>query len=77
MPGAEQEIGQMAEMLGGFMTESFSGDAAFGIDETTNSESEKILREKHLLLQKIQPVKCFHQYHQVVKKKLVVNFSNF
>ena len=45
LPGAEQEIGQMAEMLGGFMTESFSGDAAFGIDETTNSESEKILRE--------------------------------
>ena len=45
MPGAEQEIGQMAEMLGGFMTERFSGDAAFGIDETTNSESEKILRE--------------------------------
>ena len=45
MPGAEQEIGQMAEMLGGFMTESFSGDAAFGIDEKTNSESEKILRE--------------------------------
>ena len=45
MPGAEQEIGQMAEMLGGFMTESFSGDSAFGIDETTNSESEKILRE--------------------------------
>ena len=45
MPGAEQEIGQMAEMLGGFMTESFSGDAAFGMDETTNAESEKILRE--------------------------------
>ena len=45
MPGAEQEIGHMAEMLGGFMTESFSGDSAFGIDETTNSESEKILRE--------------------------------
>ena len=45
MPGAEQEIGQMAEMLGGFMTESFTGDAAFGIDETTNAESEKILRE--------------------------------
>ena len=45
MPGAEQEIGQMAEMLGGFMTESFSGDAAFGIDETTNAESEKILQE--------------------------------
>jgi division protein CdvB (Snf7/Vps24/ESCRT-III family) len=35
MPGAEQEIGQMADMLGGFMTESFSGDGAFGIDETT------------------------------------------
>ena len=45
MPGAEQEIGQMAEMLGGFMTESFSGDAVFGIDETTNAESEKILKE--------------------------------
>ncbi len=45
MPGAEQEIGQMAEMLGGFMTESFSGDAAFGVDQTTNSESEAILKE--------------------------------
>ena len=45
MPGAEQEIGQMAEMLGGFMTESFSGDATFGIDESTNTESERILKE--------------------------------
>ena len=45
MPGAEQEIGRMAEMLGGFMTESFTGDTAFGIDATTNSESEKILQE--------------------------------
>lgn len=45
MPGAEQEIGQMAEMLGEFMTESFSGDAVFGIDETTSSESESILKE--------------------------------
>ena len=45
MPGAEQEIGQMAEMLGGFMTESFSGDTAFGMDETTNSESDSILKE--------------------------------
>ncbi len=45
MPGAEQEIGQMAEMLGGFMTESFSGDAAFGMDTTTNAESESILKE--------------------------------
>ena len=45
MPGAEQEIGQMAEMLGGFMTESFSGDVAFGVNETTNDESESILKE--------------------------------
>ena len=45
MPGAEQEIGQMAEMLGGFMTESFSGDGAFSMDETTNAESESILKE--------------------------------
>ena len=45
MPGAEQEIGQMAEMLGGFMTESFTGDAAFGMNETTNAESESILKE--------------------------------
>ena len=45
MPGAEQEINQMADLLGGFMTESFSGDGAFGIDETTNMESEKILQE--------------------------------
>jgi division protein CdvB (Snf7/Vps24/ESCRT-III family) len=45
MPGAEAEIGQMAEMLGGFMTESFSGDAAFGTDETMTAESESILKE--------------------------------
>ncbi len=45
MPGAEAEIGQMAEMLGGFMTESFAGDAAFGMDESTNAESESILKE--------------------------------
>ena len=45
MPGAEQEIGQMADMLGGFMTESFAGDATFGIDESTNAESEAILKE--------------------------------
>ncbi len=45
MPGAEQEIGQMADMLGGFMTESFAGDGAFGIDESTNMESDKILQE--------------------------------
>ena len=45
MPGAEAEIGQMAEMLGGFMTESFSGDTAFGTDETMSAESENILKE--------------------------------
>lgn len=45
MPGADQEINMMAEMLGGLMTESFSGDSAFGIDESTNSESDKILQE--------------------------------
>ena len=31
MPGAEQEISQMAEMLGGFMNESFAGDGAFSM----------------------------------------------
>ena len=45
MPGAEQEIGQLAEILGGFMTESFSGDTTFGVDESTNAESENILKE--------------------------------
>lgn len=45
MPNADQEINQMAQMLGGFMTDSFSSDATFGINETTNSESEKILQE--------------------------------
>jgi len=32
-------------MLGGLMTDTFSGEASFGIDETTNTESEKILQE--------------------------------
>lgn len=45
MPGADQEIGQMAEMLGGFMTDSFSSEGAFGIDDSTNAESENILKE--------------------------------
>ena len=45
MPNADQEINQMAQMLGGFMTDSFSTDATFGMNETTNSESEKILQE--------------------------------
>lgn len=45
MPGADQEINKMAEMLGGLMTDTFSGDGAFGIDESTNAESDKILQE--------------------------------
>lgn len=45
VPNADQEINQMAKMLGGFMTDSFSSDATFGINETTNSESEKIIQE--------------------------------
>jgi len=45
MPGADQEISQMAEMLGGFMTDSFSSEGSFGIDDSTNSESDKILQE--------------------------------
>lgn len=45
MPGADQEINQMAEMLGGFMVDSFSSDATFGVDESTSGESEKILQE--------------------------------
>ena len=45
MPNADKEITQMAQMLGGFMTDSFSSDATFGMDETTSSESEKILQE--------------------------------
>jgi len=44
MPGAEQEVSQMAEMLGGLMVDSFSGDHSFG-DSTLNDESEKILQE--------------------------------
>jgi division protein CdvB (Snf7/Vps24/ESCRT-III family) len=46
MPGADQELNRMTEMLSGLMTETFqSSDASFGIDETTNAESEKILQE--------------------------------
>ena len=51
MPGAEQEIGQMAEMLGDFMTESFAGDAAFGMNDTTNAESESILKEAAVVVE--------------------------
>lgn len=45
MPEADQEINQMAEMLGGLMTDSFSGDSSFGIDDSTNADSERILQE--------------------------------
>ena len=45
MPGAEQELTQMAEMLDGLMTESFAGDAAFGTDSVTSAETDEILKE--------------------------------
>ncbi len=45
MPEADQEVTRMTEMLGGLMTESFSGDTSFGIEPTTNAESDKILQE--------------------------------
>lgn len=45
MPNADQEIGKMAEMLGGLATESFSGEASFGVDESLSADSEKILQE--------------------------------
>jgi len=46
MPGADQELSRMTEMLSSLMTETFqSSDASFGVDETTNAESEKILQE--------------------------------
>ena len=46
MPGADEELGRMNEMLSGLMSDSFAGNnSTFSIDETTNSESEKILQE--------------------------------
>jgi len=46
MPGADEELGRMNEMLSGMMADSFAGsDSAFSVNETTNSESEKILQE--------------------------------
>jgi division protein CdvB (Snf7/Vps24/ESCRT-III family) len=46
MPGADQELGNMAEMLGGMMTETFhTSDASFGVDAVMDSESEKIMQE--------------------------------
>ncbi len=45
MPGADQEINSMAEMLGGFMVDTFSGETSFGIDTPSNEETDRILRE--------------------------------
>jgi division protein CdvB (Snf7/Vps24/ESCRT-III family) len=45
MPEADRELGMMTEMLNGLMMESFSGESAFGMDQSTNEESEKILEE--------------------------------
>ena len=46
MPGADQELNNMAEMLGGLMTETFhSSDASFGVDAVMDAESEKIMQE--------------------------------
>jgi len=46
MPGADEELGRMNEMLSGMMADSFAGsDSTFAVNETTNSESEKILQE--------------------------------
>lgn len=45
MPEADQEVNRMTEMLGGLMTDTFSGDSSFGIEPSTNAESDKILQE--------------------------------
>ena len=47
MPGADQEIGRMTEMLGGLMTETFSSSesSSFGVSEATTAESASILAE--------------------------------
>ncbi len=45
MPEADQEVNRMTEMLGGLMTDTFSGDSSFGIETATNAESDKILQE--------------------------------
>lgn len=45
MPEADRELGVMTDMLNGLMMESFSGDSAFGMDQSTNEESERILEE--------------------------------
>lgn len=45
MPEADQEVNRMTEMLGGLMTETFSGDTSLGVEPSTNAESDKILQE--------------------------------
>lgn len=45
MPEADQEVTRMTEMLGGLMTDTFSGDSSFGMEPSTNAESDKILQE--------------------------------
>lgn len=45
MPGADQEINNMAEMLGGFMVDTFSGESSFGADSPSNEETDRILSE--------------------------------
>ena len=45
MPEADQEVNRMTEMLGGLMTDTFTGDSSFGVEATTNAESDKILQE--------------------------------
>ena len=45
MPEADQEVNRMTEMLGGLMTDTFTGDSSFGVEATTTAESDKILQE--------------------------------
>ena len=45
MPGADQEINGMAEMLGGFMVDTFSGESSFNMDSPSTDETERILKE--------------------------------
>ena len=45
MPEADQEVNRMTEMLGGLMTDTFTGDSSFGVEAATTAESDKILQE--------------------------------
>ena len=45
MPGADKEIGEMADALNGLMFDTFSGDNQFGVNASTTAESESILQE--------------------------------